>query len=380
MQKYSKLSIKLFLIIVPVMLIYSSIAIFIHDPLQIWHKPLFRSQNRYSYTIRESAKAMIRDLDFDSKIIGSSFSENTSSKKAGEILGGKFLNLSISGSTLYEKNLILTYLQKRKPVNQIVYILDEHYFKLSKSTPYFDTAQYEFLYNENPFDDYKIYLNSRYLLRTILFSHSAKCVGKKRNIDRPYAWDKMKSHTNRFGGFEKWIEHKKHNQIETYFNSIIETPKEINNNKLDEQYITKMKEYFDNYLFTNIANAPDTKFYIIISPVCNLELARRIRDKQLTFEKQVEMFKYLVSQQSKYNNFEIYAFNDTRELGEIKYYKDGTHYETWMNYSILENIKNKKHRIDSTNVDKYLDNVKKLAKSVDFEYYYKKIEETQNKK
>ena len=300
------------------MLIYSSIAIFVHDPLQIWHKPLFRSQNRYSYTIRESAKAIIRDHHFDSIIIGNSHSENTSSKKAGEILGGKFFNLSISGSTLYEKNIILTYLLKRKQVNQIVYILDEHYFKLAKSTPYFDPAQYDFLYNENPFDDYKIYLNNRYLLRTILFSHSAKCVGKKRNIDRPYAWDNMKSHTKRFGGFEKWIEHKKHNQLKDYFNSILNTPKEINNNKLDSEYITKMHEYFDNYLFSNIKNAPDTKFYIVISPVCNLELAKRIREKDQKFEKQTEMLRYLVSKQAEYNNFEIYAFNDEKVVDALK--------------------------------------------------------------
>ena len=112
MQKYSKLSFKLFLIITSLMLIYSSVAIFINDPLRIWHKPLFHSKNRYSYTIRESARAMIREERFDSLIIGNSHSENTSSKKAGEILDGEFLNLSISGSTLYEKNLIITYLLK----------------------------------------------------------------------------------------------------------------------------------------------------------------------------------------------------------------------------------------------------------------------------
>lgn len=245
MEKYSKLALKTFLTIIVILLIYTPIAIYLHDPLQIWHKPFFRSPYRYSYTIRESAKAIIRDIDFDSIIIGNSYSENTSGKKAGEILGGNFMNLSISGSTLYEKNLILTYLFRQKPVKQVVYILDEHYRTLSKNTPYFDVTQYQILYDKNPHNDFKIYLNSRYLLRTLLLSHSNKCVGKKRDIDRPYAWDNMKSHTQRFGGFENWIEHKKHKQIQTYFSSILNTPTKVNNNVLDDEYISKMKEYFD---------------------------------------------------------------------------------------------------------------------------------------
>ena len=112
MEKYSKKVLIIYLIIFGLLSIYAAAAIYIHDPLQVWHKPFFRKDfNTYSYTIRESAKAMIRDYDFDSVIIGNSFFENASARKTSEILnnGGKFFNFAMSGGTAYEKNLILNY-------------------------------------------------------------------------------------------------------------------------------------------------------------------------------------------------------------------------------------------------------------------------------
>ena len=39
---------------------------YLHDPLQVWHAPFFRKNITYSSNIRKSAKAMIRNEDFDS--------------------------------------------------------------------------------------------------------------------------------------------------------------------------------------------------------------------------------------------------------------------------------------------------------------------------
>ena len=379
MQKYSKISLIYFVSIVLITIIYATIAIYLHDPLQIWHKPFFRKQITYSNTIRESARAMINNEQFDSIIIGNSHTENTSCKVAEKLFGGKFINLSISGSTLYEKNLILSYLLKRKKVKKVVYLVDENYATLSLEPLLFDTKQYSFIYNDNPFDDFKIYLNNKYLFRTLIFSQSKKCIGNIKNMDKPYAWETVSSHIKRFGGFDNWVKNKKNGQIKGYFNTILKTPLEYNNQHLSEEYKKDLHDYLDKYLFTNIAQAPETDFYIIISPVSDIELARRIRSYDPIFAKQCELLGYLVIKKNEYKNFKIYAFNDKPNLSSLEDYKDGTHYRPWINHYILEAIKNNENEINSENVQEYIDKVYNLAKQFDYEYYYNQIKKVVDK-
>ena len=111
----------------------------------------------------------------------------------------------------------------------------------------------------------------------------------------------------------------------------------------------------------------------MVSPVSEIELARRIRDKKQSSMKHFEMIKYLVSQQEKYKNFRIYAFNDDSSFSRIEDYKDGSHYRTEINYRILNSIKERRHEINALNIDSYLNADYKKALSVNFEYYYNLI-------
>ena len=378
MEKYSKLCLIIFPIIFLIIVLYSSIAIYIHDPLQVWHKPFFRKEfQTYSYTIRESAKAMIRDYDFDSVIIGNSHSENTSSKKANEIIPGKneFFNLSISGSTAYEKKIFLDYLFKQKNIKQVIYLLDSNYLSQKTETKTFPVKNYDFLYNSNSFDDYKIYLNDRYFFCSLLFRNNEKCTGKKLDADRPYAWDNEEKYKKRFGGFGNWIKNREHSQIKDLFKDILKTPKKINNNPIDEEYIFKSHEYIDKYLYTLISKHKDTKFYVVFPPVSNIKLALMVRDKEQSFAKSIDMLKYITEQNKKYDNIELYAFDDIEYIGDIKLYKDASHFNTDINYFILEAIAKKEHRLTADNVEDYIKKVTQKAYNVDFDYYYDKIKQ-----
>lgn len=380
MEKYSKISLIIFPIIIVVILLYSIIALYIHDPLQIWHKPFFRKNfQTYSYNIRESAKALIRDYDFDSVIIGNSHSENTSSKKASEILAnGKYFNLSISGSTMYEKKLFLDYLFNQKTIKHVVYILDSNYMSQKTGNKSFPVENYNFLYNNNPFDDYKIYLNDKYLFCSFVYSNKENCIGKNIDIDRPYAWDKEEKYIKRFNGFENWIKNKEHSQIKDLFKDVLKTPKNINTKTLDIEYFIKSHEYINDYLYEVIKNNPTVKFYLVIPPVSDLMLALELRDKQQSFAKSIDFIKYLVEQNKQYKNVELYAFDDIDNISDIKLYKDRTHFKTEINYFILESIAKKEHLLTADNADDYIKKVTQKAKNVDFDYYYDKIKNELN--
>ncbi len=374
MQKYSKKSLIVFLIITFIAISYTLIAFYIHDPLQIWHKPFYRNIT-YSKNIRESARAMIRDYDFDSFIIGNSLAENTSSKEAENLLSGKFINLSMSGSSVYEKKIILDYIFKRKNIKQVVYYLDTGYVSGTKSTKTYPLESYEFLYNDNPFDDLKIYFADKYFECNLLFKNKEKCIGLPRNMDRPYEWWNEEIFQKRFGGFDKWIENKEQEQIKDVLKRISDTPLDVKNYVKNEKYIIDMQNYLDKYFFSIIERNPNTKFYIIFPPTSDLSLAILIRDNKYTGYKLREGLKYVVQKSAVYKNTEVYAFNDMPNIGYIEQYKDLSHFLPEINTFILKSIAQKEHLLTPDNVDIYIDKVNTKALKTDFEYYYNRVKQ-----
>ena len=376
MQKYSKLSLILFSITCLIVLPYIVLSIYIIDPLQIWHKSFFDT-NTSSYTIRESAKAFIRDNEFDSVILGNSHSENTSAKKASEILGGKFLNLSMSGSSLDEKYILLKYLLKRKNIKQVVFLMDTQYQYLNRIK---NTSSFDFLYDDNPYNDIKIYLNNKYFLCALGWQKKSKCkIRHNLNIDCPYYWEDKELYMKRFGGFNNWLIHKNDKQISRNFNTLLRTPLSLNNDKIDEEYSEKLGKYLNKYLLNIINDNPNIKFYIIISPISDLALAHSIRDNNLLYAKKMLLLKYLTEFQSEHKNIEIYAFDNISTTSKIEDYKDLEHYKSWINYYILNSIAQKKHGITIYNREEYAQEVYSKAKNIDYNYYINEIKNVLNK-
>lgn len=374
MYKNAKISIISFIISAGILMLAVITAIYINDPLQVWHKS-YKNSNTMSYTIRESAKAFIRDYDFDSVIIGNSHTENTSAKMAGDVLDGKFFNLSMSGSSIYDKFVILRYLFKNKKIKQVVYLVDNHHFTNFEK----DFANFGYLYNENPYDDIKIYLNNKYFGCSLGIVPKTKCVRKIKNIDRPYTWEQKKYHTKRFGGFDIWLKYKTNKQIAENFDIVLKTPLKINNEELTDKYKLGLDDYFQNYLYSVIEQHPDTKFYIIVSPVSELALANMLRDKNLSYKKYQYTLSNLVKASEKYPNLEVYAFDDDNSIGKMEDYKDFTHYRPWVNEFIIKSIASKKHLITKANLNEYNSKLYNKATGIDYKYYVTKIKQALSK-
>ncbi len=374
MQKYSKLSLALFFIISLVFICFVAIIIYINDPLEIWHKAFFRD-NAYGHA-RLAARAFIRDYNFDSVIIGNSHSENISAKRAGEILGGKFFNLSVSGSTMAEKSVILKYLFKHKKIKKVVYFIDTHYQSLNREAPNYSLDTYSFLYDNNILNDYKIYLNDKYFRCAFSFNEIPFCV-KPYDIDCPFRWNNIEEHTKRFGGFDNWIKNKENEQIKGVFKTIISTPSKINKNHVDVKYKTGLYDYLDKDFFEIIKNNPNVDFYVVIPPVSSLELAIYIRGQ--SFEKYKLMLNYIVYKNAEYPNMKIYAFDNLDIIGKIEDFKDTSHFKPWIDYFILESIAQNNQRITPLNIDKYIKEVYNKALKTDFESYRSKIKSAMGK-
>ena len=113
-----KFSFSFFIIFISIQiaLLFISILLYIYDPFQFFHTPIFREKT-FMGDMRVSAAGIIDHYDFDSIIAGSSMLENTSIKEAEQIIGGKWVNFSFGGSRFEERFILLNYILKNKKKN-----------------------------------------------------------------------------------------------------------------------------------------------------------------------------------------------------------------------------------------------------------------------
>lgn len=352
--------------------------IFISDPLRIFHKPII-CKNSIETNLRLGNYTLINNYDFDSIILGSSMLDNTSAKEASQILGEKFINLSIDGSDYFERELILNYILniKNKNIKKIIFSLDTwHFLNQNKGNITYPPHKFDFLYDNKKFNDYKVYFDKYMLTKTL--ERFIKC--ENVNLDRPNAWFEIKDHYSRFGGFENWIKNKNNSQIRQAFDIIKNNTQKIKNGKIQSlenlnEQILKSKNYVDEYILKFVSQNPKTEFYLVLPPYSRIYNAIEIRTKKRDFLVTKEVLRYLVEQSQIYKNLKIYAWGDTDYPDNIANYKDLTHYSHKFNSQMLLYLKDGVGLLNSQNFDAYYEKFEQKAKEFDLMPYYGKIKD-----
>ena len=342
--------------------------IYIYDPFQIFHKPYFREATFFK-DMRKQALGIIKNYEFDSYIIGTSMLENTDSKEAATKLSidGKWINISLSGSGFDERAIVMDYIFKNQNPKHIIYSLDGYYMVNRLNN---NTLDWEFLYNNNLYDDIKIYMNWKFIACTVILSNYEKCIGK----DDMYQITKWyEYHKEKFGGFDNWIKHKDDHQI----NPILIDIKNSNIKNIDKQNIIgdidilAQQDYLQKYLIRFFKDYPNTKFSIIIPTYSRLFYRMQNSEFFYTWKKSLQ---YFIAQSSSYKNVKVYGFDDLDYADDIANYKDLSHYSKDLNSIQLDAIKNQTNILTTQNIDKYLKTMEQKIKSYDVEPFIKALE------
>ena len=342
--------------------------LWLYDPLQVWHKPYFRDISFFR-DIRIQAKGIIKNYDFDSFILGTSMMENTLSKEAEQKLGGKWTNISIGGFRFNERAIILKYMLTHTKPKNIIYSLDG-YWVANRTN---DTKNFAFLYDDNELNDFKIYLNEKFVLCAIRFSKSSYCVGSK-DLDNFISWLWIKDNGNnaRFGGMQKWLENRENEQITNTIkelsNMVEPTPY---NPKPFSNSIKTHQKYITNNLLIFARQNPNTQFSIIIPTYSRLFY--RLNDK--IYPQAKVILKWLANETANLPNMKIYAFDDLNYADEIANYKDLTHYNVDMNSMQIDAIANGTHILTPENIDEYLQTMENKIKAYDLAPLIQEIKE-----
>ncbi|MCI2235391.1 hypothetical protein MKD52_00860 [Helicobacter sp. CaF467b] len=329
--------------------------IYMYDPMQIFHKPYFR-ETTFLMDMRRQALGIIKHYDFDSYILGTSMLENTSAKEANEKLGGNWVNISLSGSVFNERAVILNYLFAHKQPQSILYSLDGSAVVNARLK---NVDSFGYLYDDDTFNDIKVYLNKKTIICALTFSEKEECIGKTFDGDSIVSWIIYEKIRKGFGGIENLIKYDKHSQDQY----TIDRLKYYQSNVLNSQNIvdiSKQKEYIQKYLLSFMEKYPQTHFYIIIPAYSRLFYRKEMekgyfKNNSIYFYTWKEILTWLIKETSHYSNVTFYGFDTLDYADNIANYKDSTHYNIDMNSLQLDSIQNKKHILTPDNIESYFD-------------------------
>ncbi len=358
-----------FLITINCIIFLGMIVLIIFDPFQIYHKTFFsKMQCKVHEDMRIQASGIINNYKFDSIILGTSMLSNTSAKEASNILGGEFVNLSIYNSDYHERSLILTYVLQHKKLKKVIYSMDEFYLDQRENK----TNDIDFLYDENPFNDVKIYSNIE-ILKCLYPPLSQKCSDKFKDFDQPTAWYREEKFSRLFGGLIHWFQAdeklstRKALASLAYISAKIQQRQHavvVKKTQLDN-LVSKAKKYVDTYLLDIAKAYPDTEFIFVFPPYSRIQFALWLQENPLKYQTHQKMIEYIVQQSTKYPNIKVFGYENLSFCDDIGNYFDLKHFSHLFNSGMLESFKQNEGLLTQENVDGYLKETYAKANMVD---------------
>lgn len=330
--------------------------LWLYDPFMFFHKPLFREQTFMSDR-RLAVKGMVDFVKFDSAIFGSSMLENTLSSEADKI-GGKWLNLAINSSKIYEREDLIRYILKHKQVKQIIYAL-ENSFLVNGELKANEKANFKPLNLNRSFEqNFKIYLDSHFIKCALKWSNKKECVGRDLNTFADW-------YSQNFLGFKKWNDDEKKmffEELKLYEN---DSYKIVKFDKIEIQ------KYIKKHIFLYVEQNPQINFHFILPTQSRFfwkipyfwNVGKRSAKQY--FNDWKTMILWFIKESTKYPNVKIYGFDDLDYADSLDNYTDARHYNVDMNSIQLDAIANGTHILTPENIDEYLQTMENKIKAYD---------------
>lgn len=344
------------------------------DPWQFFHQPWFR-ETTFIKNARFQNAGLINSYKFDSIILGTSMAENFSSKQASKLWGSHFINLSISAGLHSERALILQRALKKKEIRHIIYSLDFYpHAGVDSFKKDYPVEQFNFLYNQNPFDDLSLYLDwelfSCWDLKT---DCKERLPGERRSsLEGLYEWSSIPQFQRRFGGFDNWLANREDKQVKDAFKEIRYAATRIEKKKIPHYSLKKKTAYRDNLensIITYVAQMaeahPETQFHLIFPPYSTTLLAIWLQSKPDLFDLYTHYIHFVTLTIASHDNISVYGFNDMSFTDNIANYKDLWHYSEQFNRKMLEWIHQGQHELTMDNIDTYLATINRKAHGYD---------------
>lgn len=332
------------------------------DPLCLF-RPAESGKFYYAGHMHILNAGIINSFEFDSAIVSTSVMENSSCAGMEKALGGRFMNLSISGSHFAERSVVLSYLLKKKNMKRVVYSLDRYYQHCPiKGYP---ERFWTFLYDDDRWNDLKVYTDGRYL-RCVFFG-VPDAPGK--SLDRPKAWFDKAYYTCRFKGLQSWIDNREKRGTSDFLKNVLpNTAAKADPSRPlthDGEREARSEEYVEKYVLSYAKAYPDTEFLLVFPPYWRFDYASMRQTNPSSFALHQSVIRYVVKRAAELSNVKVYGFEDCSFVDDIVNYRDITHYSEEINQYLATSLGAGEHRLTPDNVEAYLERCEELARNFD---------------
>lgn len=336
--------------------------VWLMDPFYHYHRPLFDIPVVLENAVYQTAGAA-RNLEYDSAVVGTSMTENIHTSWFDEAFDWKTMKLSYSGARSDDLKAIFEQMNLHEgPLKHVVMDLNDYQLSCESWTSYVERPEY--LYDENPWNDYQYLLSRDVLLKSVRRGLDG-LTKEKDNIDLAYTWEEDTLFCKEMAldsasvvrGQLIWERYQQFGEEGLYATT----------GNLSENYGIKLqncKENLEN-IIPFIEKHPETKFYIMLPAYSMLYWEEKVLTGEL--EDTIALYEYAVGTLLQHENVKVYYFQKEEEIiTNLDNYRDSTHHKPEYNHYMFECIRDDKNLLTVENYKEKLGEMYEFAR--DFSY------------
>lgn len=325
-----------------------AVSVFCVDPFYHYHDAWFGLPVILDNAVYQTPGA-IRNLEYDSLIIGTSMTENFHSSWFDE-MGWDTIKLSYAGAQTDDLKAILEQIYSREESPRNI-VMDINTYQLTMPSWTVCVERPEYLYDDSYVTDVLYLYNYDVMIETVKRMVDG-LRGRESNLDDAYIWE-----DEEYFGRQAALR----NAADTRY-----TLRETVQEPVDLSEMLRCCDENLGNILPFIEAHPETQFYIFYPPYSMLYWEQEVLKGSLS--EILEVYEYSIRQFMQYENVNVYYFqNEKGIISDLDNYRDASHHRPEYNRYIFECIRDGKNLVTVENLQSYIDSMYEYAKNFDYD-------------
>lgn len=354
MNKSKKYSLMLLSFVSICLITVAGLTIYI-DPFFHYHIP----HKSFKYLIdnqRYQNDGIMRHLEYDAMIIGTSMTENFKTSEFDKLFNVNSIKVPFSGASYKEINdNINRAIEYNKNIKYVIRGIDySSFYTLPNFMKYESSFYPTYLTNDNIFDDVYYFFNKSVILEDTL------SVFKTYNTKNEFKID--------FDVIYNWNSLTQFNK-ETVLSTFTRPSKNIDKILPAKHEVNDFKENIDVNIVETIKNNPDIQFYYFLTPysICWWDII----NQENRLEKHLYGEQMIIESLIQYDNVHLFSFSQDFDITtNLSNYKDVAHYSEDINSYMLEKMFKEENKLTRNNYKNYLKEIYEFYSTYDYDSLY----------
>ncbi len=341
----AKRSLTCFLLVLLVLSLCAGALVAWIDPFFHYHAP---QTDRFFYTIdneRSMNDGIVKHFDYDAVVTGSSMVTNFRTSEIDALFGTHSVKITAAGASFYEiSNLLRTAFQTHPDLKYVFRSIDRHLFFYAVNELRTDLGEYpSYLYDRNPFNDYKYLLNA-----DVLFQRSLPMLLRTRQPGFVPGHTSFDDYSNTMKYYEGCFGLPDIDSMLRYEPGTVGEPHHLSGEARE-----KLIENITQNVVAIAEEHPEATFYYYLPPYSLGYWSEKLASGDIYLQFEAEQLAIELMLQC--GNIRLYDFSGRDDIiSDVNNYRDLMHYGDWINSFILQWMHDDRYRLTKDNYRDFL--------------------------